>query len=144
MEIAIFKAPLNVISWLASFFWGSKVWEIGWAKGSVELRKGVRYPVHMLIFALGWEISCIHITRLSNCCHIFVKTKSFILHHQSLFLSIPFKPVSNPSNSTHCFSPPETWTQGSIKKGENFITPNLHDFSKRHNDRFDKEQYHIQ
>lgn len=105
-------------SWLASLFLGSKVSEMVWVKGSIELRK------HMMIFALGWEISCIHITRLSNSCHIFVKkTKSFILHHPSLFLSIPFNlfqpfPIcrpyfsqpTNPTNIRASLPYPKTWT----------------------------------
>ena len=87
-----FKAPLNnmICSWLASFFWGSKVWEMLWVKGSVELRKGVRYLVHMMMFAFRMIVfSCIHITRLSSCwSHVCKKQHRSYFNHLSLFLSI--------------------------------------------------------
>ena len=127
-------------SWLASLFLGSKVSEMVWVKGSIELRK------HMMIFALGWEISCIHITRLSNSCHIFVKKQNpsyFIIRHcSSLFLSIFSNPfqfaalifLNQPTQPTSALPYPTRKrgrTQGSIKKGENFITPNLEDAVER-------------
>lgn len=114
-----------------------------WVKGSLELRKEVRYLVHMMILALGWKISCIHITRLSNCwSHVCKKQNPSYFDHPSVFpLYIFLSTCSNPSQFAALIflnqpTLPSTLpyptrkrgrTQGSIKKGENFITPNLED-----------------
>ena len=107
-------------SWLASLFLGSKVSEMVWVKGSIELRK------HMMIFALGWEISCIHITRLSNSCHIFVKNKIvhtlIICHCSSLFLSI----FSNPSQFAAVVFPPTNPSTSASLPETKTVDPRLH------------------
>ena len=81
----------------------------------------------MMMFALGWEILCIHITRIIK----FVVTW-FVKNKKSHQTFIYFK--HHTSSSRHPSPPTGAFPQDAIRNGENFITPNLEVFVEHDDD----------